>query len=141
MSAIYAGVYSTINEIDVAARAYLKFLKVNPGAHAPDAHSNGSVADAPGINAQPRQAKPPAPKKPEAPLPRAKVRLPGTEAGKRILVALKTTEGLDDASQAAIESALRGWPAAPEKQRKKFLEDVIELMAKGLDHLDDEAES
>jgi hypothetical protein len=141
MSAIYSGTYSKINEIDTAARAYLKYLKVNPGAHAPDAHSAGNEDAAPGIKAQPPLPKPPAPKKPEAPLPRAKVRLPGTEAGKRILVALKTTEGLDDASQAAIETALKGWPAAPEKQRKKYLEDVIELMAKGLDHLDDEEES
>lgn len=141
MSAIYTGVYSTINEIDVAARAYHRYLKLNPGVNEPDAHSDGHDAQAPGINVQPRPPKPPAPKKPDAPLPRAKVRLPGTEAGKRILVALKTTEGLDNASQAAIETALKGWPAAPEKQRKKYLEEVIELMAKGLDHLDDEAES
>lgn len=141
VSAIYSGVYNTINEIDVAARAYLKYLKVNPGAHAPDAHSAGNGGAAPGMNAQPPKPKPPAPKKPGAQLPRAKVRLPGTEAGKRILVALKTTEGLDEASQAAIETALIGWPAAPEKQRKTYLEDVIELMAKGLDHLDDEEES
>lgn len=141
VSAIYEGVYNTINEIDVAARAYLKYLKVNPGAHAPDAHAKGNDGAAPGNNTQQRQPKPPAPKKPQPPLPRAKVRLPGTEAGKRILVALKTTEGLDDESQTAIEAALQGWTVAPEKQRKKYLEDVIELMAKGLDHLDDEEES
>jgi len=143
MTAIYSGVYSTINEIDMHARAYLKFLKVNPGAHViNDAGTDGNEAATPGVNnAKPPAPKGPAPQKPEAPLPRAKVRLPGTEAGKRILVALKTTEGLDDASQTAIETALKGWPAAPEKQRKKYLEDVIELMAKGLDHLDDEVES
>lgn len=142
MRAIYAGVYTTINEIDVHARAYLKYLRVNPGAHASDAdsdHDEAGNATAPqGANpAKPPTPKATLPKKPETPQPRAKVRLPGTEAGKRILVALKTTEGLDEASQSAIESALKGWPAAPEKQRKKYLEEVIELMAKGLDHFDE----
>jgi hypothetical protein len=146
MKAIYAGVYSTINEIDVHARAYLKYLKVNPGAHVSDAGSDpdaaGNATASQGINSA-KQSAPKAalPKKPEPPQPRAKVRLPGTEAGKRILIALKTTEGLDEASQTAIESALKGWPAAPEKQRKKYLEEVIELMAKGLDHFDDEVEN
>lgn len=143
MKAIYSGAYSTINEIDVHARAYLKFLKVNPGAHLlNDAEGDGNEAGAPGAkNDKPLTPKRPITKKAEAPLPRAKIRLPGTEAGKRILIALKTTQGLDDDSQAAIETALKGWPAAPEKQRKKYLEDVIELMAKGLDHLDDEVDS
>jgi acyl-CoA reductase-like NAD-dependent aldehyde dehydrogenase len=126
----------------VHARAFLKYLKVNPGAQVTDADSDGNEQATPTINGtKPTAPKTPPPAKPSPPLPRAKVRLPGTEAGKRILVALKTTEGLDEASQAAIETALKGWPAAPENKRKKYLEEVIELMAKALDHLDEEEES
>ena len=139
LDAVYTGAYSKINEIDMQARAYLKHLKVNPGAHVSDSDSDDPDAP-PQVNSgtKPPTPRPALPAKPNPPLPRAKVRLPGTEAGKRILVALKTTEGLDEASQAAIETALKAWPAAPENKRKKYLEDVIELMAKSLDHLDDE---
>lgn len=139
LNAVYSGAYSKINEIDGHARAFLKYLKVNPGTQVLDADSEGTdLPPTVGNGTKPPAPKPASPAKQNQPITRAKVRLPGTEAGKRILVALKTTEGLDEASQAAIETALKAWPAAPENKRKKYLEDVIELMAKGLDHLDEE---
>lgn len=135
---IYNKQYSSINEVDTVARAFLKELKARdkgPGAGEDEEESNKAPAstDEPPAPLTPTTP----PQKPAEPLSRAKVRLPGTEAGKRILSALKSTEGLKAESLAAIETALKGWPAAPEGQRKKYLESVIDLMATELDYLDE----
>lgn len=140
LAKVYNRDFSSINEVDLAARAFLKKLKDAPKDQDEDEQVDSNTGNAQGSGAGP--STPPTPPstpepRPAAPLPRAKVRLPGTEAGKRILSALKNTEGLNQESQEAIDVALKGWTAAPETQRKKYLESVIEAMAQGLDYLDE----
>lgn len=140
LAKVYNRDFTSIIEVDLAARAFLKKLKDAPKDQDEDEQvdSNSGHTQNGGTGPSTPSTPPstPAPK-PAAPLARAKVRLPGTEAGKRILSALKNTEGLNEQSQEAIDVALRGWAAAPESQRKKYLESVIEQMAQGLDYLDE----
>lgn len=139
LAKVYNRDFTSIIEVDLAARAFLKKLKDAPKDQEEDEQVDSNSGNSPGSSTGPTPPAPPstpAPK-PAAPQARAKVRLPGTEAGKRILSALKSTEGLNEQSKEAIDVALRGWAAAPENQRKKYLESVIDLMAQGLDYLDE----
>jgi hypothetical protein len=61
----------------------------------------------------------------------------GTEAGLKVFAALKSIDGVSDDARETIEKALSGWRGAPDKQRKKFMEEVLSTLAEALDPLDE----
>lgn len=137
---IYADELTDVKVVDEMARDLLRQHKANIGA--PPRDDTDQSAGNPENKATPKTSPPAttqrkASQKPAAPTTRAKVRVPGTEAGIRILSALKSTEGITEEASKSIESALGGWRGAPDVQRRKYLEEVIDAMAKNLDHLDE----
>lgn len=137
---ICSGAISGIRNIDEHVRAYHRARKNNQN---PDQYQlPGSVGPAGGAEEPKTLPQPPAgsplPKSPPSPAaPAAKARLPGTEGGIRILQALKAIDGVSEAARSVIESAITGWRGAPDKYRRKCMEDVFDALAAALDPLDE----
>ena len=137
---ICSGEISGIRNIDEHVRAYHRARKNDQDPEQYDLPDNAGSAGGPEVP----QTNPPAPvgsttpKAPPSPAsPAAKARLPGTEGGLRIFQALKTIEGVDEAARKAIETAISGWRAAPDKYRRKCMEDVFDALVAALDPLDE----
>ncbi|WP_153785335.1 ParB N-terminal domain-containing protein [Pseudomonas sp. EMN2] len=141
LARICSGEISGIRNIDEHVRAYHRARKGNKNPEQYELPDTPGAAG--GDEEQKTQAQPPAgapsPKSPPSspPAPAAKARLPGTEGGIRIFQALKTIEGVSDQARSAIETAIAGWRGAPEKYRRKCMEEVFDALAAALDPLDE----
>lgn len=129
---ICSGELSNVQKIDEAVRAYHRRLKQgeNPEPNRVNDQDNQDPDNNPPENP---------PQKPPVTVPAAslKVRLPGTEAGVKLLTAISVIEGVDENTQAVISKAMNGWRGAPDKQRKKYLEEVLTAFTLALDPLDE----
>ena len=138
---ICSGEVSGIRNIDEHVRAYHRARKSgqNPEQYQlPSSPGGAGTAEEPETNPQaPAGSSNPKSQPSAPPAPAAKARLPGTEGGIRIFQALKTIEGVSDKARSAIETAIAGWRAAPEKYRRKCMEDVFDALAADLDLLDE----
>jgi hypothetical protein len=130
---ICSGDLNNVQKIDEAVRAYHRRFKLGetPEPNRVTDPENNDPDAKPPANPQP---KPPANPAPAASL---KVRLPGTEAGVKLLTAISVIDGVDDSTKAVISKAMNGWRGAPDKQRKKFLEEVLSALTLALDPLDE----
>ena len=130
---ICSGAITGVQTIDEAVRAYHKRFKAGenpePNRALDPENSNGLQAPSPKLPAK----RPPA----AAPVASVKVRLPGTETGVRLLSAIGTIDGVDSNTKAVIAKAMDGWRGAPDKLRKKILEEVLTALSLSLDPLDE----
>lgn len=126
---IRAGAYTRKEEAVAAAQACLGDMrKANPTAVVTDA------TDSPSPDAVPAPQKGAA----KAPAgPTVKVRLPGTEAGKRLLQAVSAIPELPTEVVEQVGRVAQAWAEAPDKARKKMLTEVLNIIVDGMEPLED----
>jgi hypothetical protein len=129
---ICSGAVTGINNIDNLVRAFHKELKSDNQTSSREKDQDNES------NSPSTTPKPPSPpKQPPGNSTSLKVRPLGTEAGLKVFAALKSIDGVSDDARETIEKALSGWRGAPDKQRKKFMEEVLSTLAEALDPLDE----